>query len=126
MEITVVKIHILNTYFDAGTQSDSASCINVRAGSELYIEGNNFANFTKTTGDSVVNGSYLIGFYFADTAKKYGNVSGRWKAVNNSSDNGGSSSYKPPYNYTEPSSAVSEPTPGVNVGVGVLTASDLQ
>ena len=120
------KGHILNTYFDAGTQSDSASCINVRAGSELYIEGNNFANFTKTTGDSVVNGSYLIGFYFADTAKKYGNVSGKWKAVNNSSDNGGSSSYKPPYNYTEPSSAVSEPTPGVNVGVNVLTASDLQ
>lgn len=120
------KGHILNTYFDAGTQSDSASCINVRAGSELYIEGNNFANFTKTTGDSVKNGSYLIGFYFADAAKTYGNVPGEWKAVNNSSENGGSSSYKPPYNYTEPSSAVSEPTPGVNVGVNVLTASDLQ
>ena len=120
------KGHILNTYFDAGTQSDSASCINVRAGSELYIEGNNFANFTKTTGDSVVNGSYLIGFYFADAAKTYGNASGKWKAVNNSSDNGGSSSYKPPYEYTAPGSAVSEPTPGVNVGVNVLTASDLQ
>lgn len=120
------KGHILNTYFDAGTQSDSASCINVRAGSELYIEGNNFANFTKTTGDSVVKGTYLIGFYFADTSKKYGNVSGNWKAVNNSSNNGGSSSYKPPYGYTAPTGAVSEPTPGVNVGVGVLTASDLQ
>lgn len=120
------KGHILNTYFDAGTQSDSASCINVRAGSELYIEGNNFANFTKTTGDSVKNGSYLIGFYFADAAKTYGNVSGKWKAVNNSSENGGSSSYKPPYEYTAPGSAVSEPTPGVNVGVNVLTASDLQ
>ena len=120
------KGHILNTYFDAGTQSDSASCINVRAGSELYIEGNNFANFTKTTGDSVKNGSYLIGFYFADAAKTYGNVPGEWKAVNNSSDNGGSSSYKPPYSYTVPSSAVAEPTPGVNVGVNVLTASDLQ
>ena len=120
------KGHILNTYFDAGTQSDSASCINVRAGSELYIEGNNFANFSKTTGDSVVNGSYLIGFYFADSSKEYGNVSGKWKAVNNSSDNGGSSSYKPPYEYTAPGSAVSEPTPGVNVGVNVLTASDLQ
>ena len=120
------KGHILNTYFDAGTQSDSASCINVRAGSELYIEGNNFANFTKTTGDSVKNGSYLIGFYFADAAKTYGNASGKWKAVNNSSDNGGSSSYKPPYEYTAPGSAVSEPTPGVNVGVNVLTASDLQ
>lgn len=120
------KGHILNTYFDAGTQSDSASCINVRAGSELYIEGNSFANFTKTTGDSVVKGTYLIGFYFADTAQKYGNVSGNWKAVNNSSENGGSSSYKPPYGYTAPTGAVSEPTPGVNVGVGVLTASDLQ
>lgn len=116
------KGHILNTYFDAGTQSDNASCINVRAGSELYIEGNSFANFTKTTGDSVVKGTYLIGFYFADTAQKYGN----WKAVNNSSENGGSSSYKPPYGYTAPTGAVSEPTPGVNVGVGVLTASDLQ
>ncbi len=120
------KGHILNTYFDAGTQSDSASCINVRAGSELYIEGNNFVNFSKTTGDSVVNGTYLIGFYFADTAKTYGNVSGNWKAVNNSSNNGGSSSYKPPYDYTVPTGAVSEPTPGVNVGVGVLMASDLQ
>lgn len=120
------KGHILNTYFDAGTQSDSASCINVRAGSELYIEGNNFANFTKTTGDSVVNGTYLIGFYFADAKKTYGNVSGKWKAVNNSSNNGGSSSYKPPYKYTVPGIAVSEPTPGVNVGVGVLTAGDLQ
>lgn len=120
------KGHILNTYFDAGTQSDSASCINVRAGSELYIEGNSFANFTKTTGDSVVKGTYLIGFYFADTAQKYGNVSGNWKAVNNSSENGGSSSYKPPYGYTAPTGAVSEPTPGVNVGVCVLTASDLQ
>ncbi|MCI5542023.1 MAG: hypothetical protein MR385_08000, partial [Treponema berlinense] len=120
------KGHILNTYFDAGTQSDSASCINVRAGSELYIEGNNFANFTKTTGNSVVEGTYLIGSYFADTDKKYSNVSGNWKAVNNSSNNGGSSSYKPPYKYTAPASAVSEPTPGVNVGVGVLTASDLQ
>lgn len=120
------KGHILNTYFDAGTQSDSASCINVRAGSELYIEGNNFVNFTKTTGDSVVKGTYLIGFYFAEADKKYGNVSGKWKAVNNSSNNGGSSSYKPPYKYTAPASAVSEPNPGVNVGVGVLTASDLQ
>lgn len=120
------KGHILNTYFDAGTQSDSASCINVRAGSELYIEGNSFAHFSKTTGDSVVNGSYLIGFYFADTSKEYGNVPGKWTAVNNSSDNGGSSSYKPPYEYTAPSSAVSEPTPGVNVGVNVLTAGDLQ
>ncbi|WP_296019373.1 hypothetical protein [uncultured Treponema sp.] len=120
------KGHILNTCFDAGTQSDSASCINVRAGSELYIEGNSFANFSKTTGDSVKNGSYLIGFYFADTSKEYGNVPGKWKAVNNSSDNGGSSSYKPPYSYTVPSSAVAEPTPGVNVGVNVLTASDLQ
>ena len=120
------KGHILNTYFDAGTQSDNASCINVRAGSELYIEGNSFANFTKTTGDSVVKGTYLIGFYFADTAQKYGNVSGNWKAVNHSSENGGSSSYKHPYGYTAPTGAVSEPTPGVNVGVGVLTASDLQ
>ena len=61
-----------------------------------------------------------------ENVTEYGNVSGKWKAVNNSSNNGGSSSYKPPYKYTAPASAVSEPTPGVSVGVGVLTASDLQ
>lgn len=114
------KGHIYNTYFDAGTQSDSASCINVRAGSELYIEGNTFENFTKTKGSSVVNGSYLVGFYFADTSKEYGNVSGKWTALNNSSsiESYGSSSYKPPYSYTAPSTAVSEPIVGTDVGVG--------
>ena len=120
------KGHIYNTYFDAGTQTDTASCINVRAGSELYIEGNNFANFSKITGDSVRKGTYLIGFYFAEETQKYGNISGKWKAVNNSSDNGGDSSYKPPYSYTIPTTAVSEPVPGTNVGVGVLTSDVLK
>lgn len=120
------KGHIYNTYFDAGSQSDSASCINVRAGSELYIEGNTFANFSKTTGDSVVRGSYLIGFYFADTSTAYGNTPGKWKAVNNSHESDGTSSYKPPYSYTVPTAPVTEPVPGTNVGVGVLSSDVLK
>ena len=116
--------HIYDCYFDAGSQSDSASCINVRAGSKLYIEGNNFANFSKTTGDSVTNGSYIIGFFFADSAKKYGNVSGSWKAVNNSTANESEGSVSAPaYSYTAPTSyPTSAPT---DVGVGKLSASDL-
>ncbi len=116
--------HIYDCYFDAGTQSGSASCINVRAGSKLYIEGNNFANFSKTTGDSVSKGSYIIGFFFADTSKAYGNVSGSWVAKNNSTENGSEGSVSAPkYTYTAPTSyPTSAPT---DVGVGKLTASDL-
>lgn len=114
------KGHILNSYFDAGTQSDSASCINVRAGSELYIEGNTFANFSKTTGDKVVNGTYIIGFFFADSKTPYGTVSGKWTSVSNNNYNTsyGSSSYKPPYNSPAASYPASAPTPGTDVGVG--------
>ena len=117
--------HIYSCYFDAGSQSDSASCINARAGSKLYIEGNNFANFTKTTGESVTNGTYIIGFFFADTSTKYGNVSGSWTAKNNSTSNGSEGSVsKPPYEYTAPTSyPTSAPT---DVGAGKLTAADLQ
>ncbi|MBR1614778.1 MAG: hypothetical protein IJ673_04780 [Treponema sp.] len=116
--------HIYDCYFDAGTQSDSASCINVRAGSKLYIEGNTFANFSKTTGDSVSKGSYIIGFFFADTSKAYGNVSGSWVAKNNSTANGSEGSVSAPkYTYTAPTSyPASVPT---DVGVGKLSASDL-
>lgn len=114
------KGHILNSYFDAGTQSDSASCINVRAGSELYIEGNTFANFSKETGNSLTNGTYIIGFFFADSSKTYGTVSGKWTSVRNNKYNTsyGSSSYKPPYQYTAASYPTSAPTPGTDVGVG--------
>ena len=117
--------HIYSCYFDAGSQSDSASCINARAGSKLYIEGNNFANFTKTTGESVTSGTYIIGFFFADTSTKYGNVSGSWTAKNNSTSNGSEGSVsKPPYAYTAPTSyPTSAPT---DVGAGKLTAADLQ
>ena len=117
--------HIYDCYFDAGTQSDTASCINVRAGSKLYIEGNNFVNFSKTTGSSVTNGTYIIGFFFADSSKKYGTVSGSWTAKNNSTPNStfGSTVSKPAYSYTEPSSYPS--TAPTDVGVGKLSASDL-
>lgn len=97
--------HIYDCYFDAGTQSGSASCINVRAGSKLYIEGNTFANFSKTTGDSVSKGSYIIGFFFADTETTYGTVSGSWVAKNNSTENGSEGSVSAPnYTYTTPTS----------------------
>ncbi|MBR1714304.1 MAG: hypothetical protein IJ717_05100 [Treponema sp.] len=91
--------HILNSYFDAGTFSGEASCINVRAGSKLYIEGNYFSGIKST--------DYTIGFYYADSSKTYGSTSGSWTAVNNSSANGsgGSSSVSAPaYSYTKPSS----------------------
>lgn len=95
------KAHIYGSYFDAGTFSGSASFINCRAGSELYIEGNTFLG-TKTD-------NYTIGFYYADSSKKYGNTSGTWVSVNNSgvSTNNGTS-YVPAYgvtNVTAPSSA---------------------
>ncbi|MBR0033002.1 MAG: hypothetical protein IJP61_12070 [Treponema sp.] len=117
--------HIYDCYFDAGTQSDSASCINVRAGSKLYIEGNNFANFSKTTGSSVSKGSYIVGFFFADTNKAYGNVSGSWVSKNNNTANDSEGSVSAPkYTYTAPASyPTSAPS---DVGVGKLTANDLQ
>ena len=117
--------HIYDCYFDAGTQSGSASCINVRAGSKLYIEGNTFANFSKTTGDSVSKGSYIIGFFFADTSKTYGTVSGSWTAENNSTANGSEGAVSAPkYKYTVPASyPTSAPS---DVGVGKLSASDLK
>ena len=92
--------HIISNYFYG---NDGASCINVRAGSNLYIEGNSFNNI-KSDSSSVVNGTYTIGFYFADSKKKYGNVSGSWKALNNSSDNDsyGSEVAAPAYTYTAP------------------------
>ena len=116
--------HIYDCYFDAGSQSSSASCINVRAGSKLYIEGNNFANFSKTTGDSVSIGTYIIGFFFADTKKAYGNVSGSWMAKYNNDANGSEGTVSAPvYTYTAPTSyPASAPT---DVGVAKLTASDL-
>ncbi len=117
--------HIYDCYFDAGTQSDSASCINVRAGSKLYIEGNNFANFSKTTGSSVSKGSYIVGFFFADTNKAYGNVSGSWVSKNNNTANDSEGSVSAPkYTYSAPASyPTSAPS---DVGVGKLTANDLQ
>ena len=105
------KGHIYDSYFDAGTFSGSASCINVRAGSELYIEGNSF--------NGIKSDDYTIGFYYADSTKAYGNVSGTWVSKNNSNvSNNNGTSYKPPYSYTEPTGAVKEPTVGTDVGVG--------
>lgn len=93
--------HILSNYFYG---NDGASCINVRAGSKLYIEGNSFNNI-KSNSSSVTHGTYTIGFYFTNS-KKYGNTSGSWKALNNSSDDGsyGSEVSAPAYTYTAPTS----------------------
>ena len=112
------KGHIYSSWFDAG--STEATCINVRAGSELYIEGNYFKGMKSD--------SYTIGFYYADSEKKYGNVSGTWVSKNNynvSTKSG--TSYKPPYSYTAPSSyPASAPVPGTDVGVGILSESDIR
>lgn len=97
------KAHIYGSYFDAGTFSGGASFINCRAGSELYIEGNTFKG-TKSD-------SYTIGFYYADSSKKYGNTSGSWVSKNNSgvsSKNG--TSYVPPYTVTVGSAPSSVPS----------------
>ena len=100
--------HILNTYFDAGTFSGEASCINVRAGSKLYIEGNTF--------NGIKNDSYTIGFYYADTSKTYGNTSGSWTAVHNSGCNGTGGSAEvsqPAYTYTAPTTYPTSAPSGV-------------
>lgn len=105
------KGHIYGSYFDAGTFSGGASCINVRAGSELYIEGNTFVG--------IKSDSYTIGFYYADSNKAYGNVSGSWVSTNNSgvsSKNG--TSFVPAYGTKGTSYPTSAPTPGTDVGVG--------
>ena len=97
------KAHIHGSYFDAGTFSGSASFINCRAGSELYIEGNTFVG-TKTD-------DYTIGFYYADSSKQYGNTSGTWVSVNNSgvsSKNG--TTYTPAYGVKGSSAPTSAPT----------------
>lgn len=97
------KAHIYGSYFDAGTFSGGASCINCRAGSELYIEGNNFIG--------IKSDSYTIGFYYADSSKKYGNTSGTWVSKNNngvSSNNG--TSYVPAYGVSNTSYPTSAPT----------------
>ena len=97
------KAHIYGSYFDAGTFSGGASCINCRAGSELYIEENNFIG--------IKSDSYTIGFYYADSSKKYGNTSGTWVSKNNngvSSNNG--TSYVPAYGVSNASYPTSAPT----------------
>ncbi|MCR4823076.1 MAG: polysaccharide lyase family 1 protein [Treponema sp.] len=110
--------HILNNYFDAGTFSGQASCINCRANSKLYIEGNSF--------NKMKSSDYTIGFYYADSSKKYGNISGSWNAVSNNTCNGtgGSSSVSAPaYSYTAPTSCVSSaPSTSTDVGA-ILTLS---
>ncbi len=110
--------HILNNYFDAGsTFSGSASCINCRANCKLYIEGNSFNNMKSD--------DYTIGFYYADTSKTYGNVSGSWTAVDNSNcdGTGGSSSVSAPkYSYTAASYPTSAPSTSSEVGA-ILTLS---
>lgn len=111
------KFHVFDSYFNAGTQSGGASCINVRAGAEAYIEGNTFVG--------IKSDDYTVGFYYADAKKKYGTVSGTWTTTNNTGKiDQSTSSYKPLYTYTS-SKVTEEPIPGTNVGVGVLTASDL-
>lgn len=107
------KFHVYDSYFDAGTQKGDASCINVRAGAEAYVEGNTFVG--------IKDDSYTVGFYYAE-----GGSTGKWTTTNNTGKNSEStSSYKPPYEYTS-IKATTAPVPGTDVGVGVLTAADLQ
>ncbi len=121
--------HILNNYFEAGTFSDQASCINCRAAAKLYIEGNSFNNMS--TGDTSTStkidlGTYVIGSYYGDASKAYGSVTGSWTAVNNNSNNGtkGSSSVsKPAYTYTASSYSSSAPSTSTEVGAILTTLS---
>ena len=80
---------------------------------------------TKTTGSSVSKGSYIVGFFFADTNKAYGNVSGSWVSKNNNTANDSEGSVSAPkYTYSAPASyPTSAPS---DVGVGKLSANDLQ
>ena len=111
------KFHVFDSYFDAGVQSGSATCINVRAGAEAYIDANTFVG--------IKSDDYTVGFYYGDGSKKYGNVSGKWTTTNNTGKKDEStSSYMPPYAYMS-SKPTDAPTPGVKVGVGVLTVSEL-
>ena len=107
------KFHVYDSYFDAGTQSSDASCINVRAGAEAYVEGNTFIG--------IKDDSYTVGFYYAE-----GGSTGKWTTTNNvGKKDESTSSYRPPYKYNS-TKATTAPVPGTNVGVGVLTVADLK
>lgn len=103
------KGHIYNSYFDAGEFSSDASCINVRAESELYIESNTFVG---------MKSGYAIGFYYDTNASR----TGKWVSSNNTgASNKNDTVDRPKYSYT-PSRPAEAPS---DVGA-VLSADKLQ
>lgn len=100
------KGHIYNSYFDAGEFSSDASCINVRAESELYIESNTFVG---------MKSGYAIGFYYDTNASR----TGKWVSSNNTGASKKNDTVdKPKYSY-EPSRPAEAPT-----DVGAVLSAD--
>ncbi len=113
------KAHVFSSYFyeSSSETSGSATGINCRAGSSVYIDNNYFENI-KTP----------IGYYNDESASK----TGYWVNKNNTFDSctnsveSSSTSYKPPYEWSATSAADSKKNLPDSVGVGKLSASDLQ
>ncbi len=113
------KAHVFSSYFyeSSSETSGSATGINCRAGSSVYIDNNYFENI-KTP----------IGYYNDESASKTGywvNKSNTFDSCTNSVESS-STSYKPPYEWSATSAADSKKNLPGSVGVGILTASDLQ
>lgn len=113
------KAHVFSSYFyeTSSETKDSATGINCRAGSSVYIDNNYFEN-VKTP----------IGYYNDESATN----TGYWVNKNNvftnctNSVESSSTSYKPPYTWNPTSAADSKTNLPGSVGVGKLTAADLQ
>lgn len=111
------KAHILNSVFVSEAQemkNDSnnwnATAVNARAGSVVCVEGNTFTNI-KTP----------VGYYNEVGASN----TGTWNIKNNSgidSSIQATSTWTPPYNYTAPTSAMTEANILTTVGVGKITS----
>ncbi len=113
------KAHVFSSYFyESSTETKgSATGINCRAGSSVYIDNNYFEN-VKTP----------IGYYNDISASNTGywvNKNNTFSNCTNSVDSS-STSYKPPYEWTPTSAADSKANLPTSVGVGKLSATDLQ
>ncbi len=113
------KAHIFSSYFyeSADETSGSATGINCRAGSEVYIDNNYFEN-VKTP----------IGYYNDESASHTGYWVNKDNTFTSCTNDVGTSStsYEPPYTWTATSASEAKTNLPSAVGVGKLTAADLQ
>ncbi len=113
------KAHVFSSYFyeSSSETKGSATGINCRAGSSVYIDNNYFENI-KTP----------IGYYNDESASKTGYWVNKDNVFSNCTNSveSSSTSYKPPYTWAPTSAEKSKENLPTSVGVGKLTAAELQ